>query len=310
MDITKNIAIDEHYTITSSSADSEFLKGAIVGSIVTSRGNQIKVRVPTPSTPRTITVTRFIREKSRIITLADQNLIPSDVLINRIKARNEKIPIDQTINYSLFESKKKVLGVQTATVFRDATQIAVDRRIYSQKKELRIDLKTQVLKTDAIQKKLDYTLNKLSNSEVKLKGRETRIEQGNQKIILIRSELKSAYSKIRQLKRALDMAKNASTIANRKLDFITGESLKIRQSNDILQKALQREQMTIMQEKRKNIQYVSNQTKLELAGRSMSQENPIPIGNTIGFEPVPEKPGATQHKQNFIFKASQRARAH
>lgn len=225
MDITKNIAIDEHYTITSSSA--------IVGSIVTSRGDQKVIKVPTPSTPRTITITRFVRDTSIKVKTLDTNSLIEE-MVSRTKTRNNKIiplPTESIIyvkkpelvpEYSVPFNKillssgikklesarvmdvineekllgkrlvamnmdkdrdisrqnlldllgsqpKRKLGVQTAAVFRNVEQITTQRRIETQKKELRRDLKKAVLNNELLKKNVDGLNKQLSSSKKELK---------------------------------------------------------------------------------------------------------------------------------------------
>lgn len=202
MDITKNIAIDEHYTITSSSVDSEFLKGAIVGSIVTSIGNNIKVRVPEDIQAKTIIVKRSDREKNTgLIIFGGNNMVEEikrrrkDISSVKSKVGNPMYPLGiKTLPFPIYQdplsknmlkdatigregkienilriTQKKELGVQTATVFRNVEQIATQRRIETQKKELRRDLKKAVLNNELLKKNVNELNRQLSSSKKELK---------------------------------------------------------------------------------------------------------------------------------------------
>jgi len=102
-DITKNIEVDEHYTITSdvveSGTSSDFLKGAIVGSTFSRLANMPKViRVPVEPTNKTISLKRAIRDTPTVIVETEKIVkvnqkigeIPSKLLVTELKIRTDK----------------------------------------------------------------------------------------------------------------------------------------------------------------------------------------------------------------------------
>jgi hypothetical protein len=283
-DITKNIEVDEHYTITSSEvkggATNEFLKGAIVGSSFAKLANMPKViKVPYPVVGKVIYLKRAVRDAPIIIVEPLQVIkvpqkiseIPAKLLVSELKnklikqklepdyvvpfnpilkavaqAKKPKVQEFFTMSEALAPRKegrmkysqlkrqsamieklkeksqpitKKKLGVQSAMVFRNAEQITTQRRIESQKKELRRDLKSEVLKASSMGKMLQAT-------------------EGSSKLLKI--ENIRLQANVAGLNRALSTSNNV--IKSIKTDIATNYVTKLRYQKDIsrLQATLQK----------------------------------------------------------------------
>lgn len=139
-DVIKNIAVDEHYTITSSvvastSDQSDLLKGYAAGSIigrVLSKPVIVKVSVPTVA--RTIVVNRFIRDKSKTLKPIEMEQRPEDSLLNRIKLKVDKITPDHSVPFDpilLSFGKKKLKSprmMETIEAEKESGLLAVAKR--------------------------------------------------------------------------------------------------------------------------------------------------------------------------------------
>lgn len=110
--------------------------------------------------------------------------------IRELEKENDKL-IDEMGKKPLFEKPKKktVLGVQDARVFRGAEQITVDRRIMTQKKELRADLKSTIKKLDATQSMLKETENELKASKQLTEMQKLEIKTQQQEIVNLQKEV-------------------------------------------------------------------------------------------------------------------------
>lgn len=185
MDITRNIQVDEHYTITSEVVGKDnndkltgFGMGVVTGRTITQQ--PISKAQPKPITlyiARDLTPAEQWKKKKKDIAdiesrvkqaLAYKTLHGDDDYVRSLEKENQTLQggyakaIDeaqQRGKASVFQkfkiikqpqvvnelSMKKVLGVQTATVFRNADQIQVEHIVRKQKKEMRTDLKTMSL---------------------------------------------------------------------------------------------------------------------------------------------------------------------
>jgi hypothetical protein len=228
VDIIKNIAVDEHYTITSEvvstgSEEDKLLKGAVLGRVT--KGD-IRVITRTVEVPKVIQgkivyVSRYVREKERNLK-SMESLTSSRDLVDAYVAKN--IPIKLGDRIRVFDSvlvkgnvalavydtpgergmKKKKLGVQNATVFRNAQQISTDRMIQRQKKELRSDLKASVMKVES--------LGNLHNEyQIKFQTANTELTKAKATISALGRNLTLKTNKVKAMKG--DMQRNYVTKA-------------------------------------------------------------------------------------------------
>jgi hypothetical protein len=153
---------------------------------------------------------------------------------------------------------KKKLGVQNATVFKNAEQITVDRRIQAQKKQLRTDLKTSAMKNEALTNKNRELAIKNEKTQEKLRETETMKEMERQENIQMRRDRDA-------LQKQVDMNEAYSKMRTEA------------QSNEILQKSLQREQMRAMQEQNRKLKVpLTTEEKFSQVNPRSMAEAPAP----------------------------------
>ena len=234
-DITQIIGVDEKYTIIGevapiTNANVGAVLGASIGSTIGLSAKIVTRPIVKIGTPKTIIVDRYIREKVWKLPPPESLETPRDILDgvisrgrkltpdyqvpfnpNLLKFGVKKLTSDRVMGVQRLEdllgtklaakrTTKKTLGVQTATVFKSAEQITVDRRIQSQKKELRRDLKSEVMKNasmgNIIQAK-DSQI-KVANAEVsRLKNHvsslNTRLSNKNKELKSLKSDIHLNY---------------------------------------------------------------------------------------------------------------------
>jgi hypothetical protein len=88
---------------------------------------------------------------------------------------------------------KKVLGVQRAQIFKDAEQISVERRIQTQKKELRKDLKSQVLINSSMSKMIEQKESQVIALKKQVSDLNSRYDGARKEIRTIKTDINRNY---------------------------------------------------------------------------------------------------------------------